>query len=110
MSERRRSKRIGLRRRVWCEGERYTVWLSTVDASQDGLSLRTSIPPPIGTRVRVTFEEPGRGRIVADAEVVWVKPAPARGGMGLKIVGFVEGREHWPVLLRDGQGEGEVES
>lgn len=106
MSERRRSNRIGLRRRVWCEGDRFTVWLSTIDACPDGLSVRTSIPQAPGTRLRVTFEEPGRGRIVADAEVIWAKPAPSRGGMGLKILGFVEGREHWPVLLGEDEPEG----
>jgi len=99
--ERRRTKRIGLRRRVWCEGDRFTVWLSTIDASGEGLQVRTSIPPPPGTRVRVTLDEPGHGRIVADAEVVWARAAPAQGGMGLRIVHFVEGREHWSSLLRD---------
>lgn len=100
MNERRRTKRVGLRRRVWCEADRFTVWLTTVDASHDGLRVRTSIPPPPGTRVRVTLDEPGHGRIVADAEVVWTLGVPNRGGMGLRIVSFVEGRELWPELLR----------
>lgn len=104
MNERRRTKRVGLRRRVWCEGDRFTVWVTTVDASDEGLRVRTSIPPPPGTRVRVTLDEPGQGRIVADAEVVWAGEVPSRGGMGLKIVRFVEGRELWPELLRGVDG------
>lgn len=101
MNERRRAKRVGFRRRVWCEGDRFTVWLSTIDVSREGLQVRTSIPPPPGTRLRVTLEEPAHGRIVAETEVVWTGPVTSRGGMGLRIVRFVEGGESWSSLVRD---------
>jgi hypothetical protein len=103
MDERRRFPRYDLKRRAWCEGDRFTVWLQTLDASEEGLRVRTSIPPPPGTRLRVTFEEPGRGKVVADAEVVWARPATPRGGMGLRIVSFVEGSDLWAALLRQSE-------
>jgi hypothetical protein len=99
VKERRRHSRYVLRRRIWCEGDRFTVSVSSIDASEGGIQLRTSIPPPPGTRLRVSFEEPGHGKIVADVEVVWAKPGKRSGGMGLKIVSFVEGQEHWAGLV-----------
>lgn len=84
---------------MWCEGDDYTVWLQTVNASELGLQLRTSIPPPAGTRLRLSLEEDGRGRVVADAEVVWARAGRGRGAMGLRILSFAEGQELWRAIV-----------
>ncbi|AKF07315.1 PilZ domain-containing protein [Sandaracinus amylolyticus] len=104
MPEQRRQRRYDLRRRLWCEGERYTVALQTVNASEGGVQLRTSIPPPPGTKLRISLEEPGRGRVVIDAEVVWAQAGRGRGAMGLRFVQFCEGRDVWSGLLHDLDG------
>ena len=101
MSDQRRHRRFELRRRIWCEGERFTVALQTVDASEEGVQLRTSIPPPPGTRLRVSLDEPGRGRVVVEAEVVWARAGRGRGAMGLRFTAFQEGRDVWAMLLRE---------
>jgi hypothetical protein len=103
LHERRRYPRFVLRRRAWCEGDRFTIFLRTVDASADGLQIRTSIPPPPGTKLRVSIDEPGHGRVVVEAEVVWARAGAAgRGGMGLRIVSFVEGAPVWERLVGGG--------
>ena len=109
MSDLRRHRRYDLRRRVWCEGERYTVALQMVNASEEGVQLRTSIPPPPGTRLRVSLEEPGLGRMVADAEVGWAKAGGGRGAMGIRLMGFHEGRELWQRLLDELERSNRVE-
>ncbi len=106
MSERRRYPRLGLRRRIWCEGDRFTVSLQSVDVSAQGVHLRTSIPPPPGTRLQISLDEVApddsserSGRVIADAEVVWARNDRFGGGMGLRILSFVEGSELWEQLL-----------
>lgn len=106
MTDHRRHPRFELRRRVWCEGEHYTVWLQTVNASEQGLQLRTSIPPEAGTRLRLSIDEPGRGQVVAEAEVVWTRAGRGRGAMGLRILSFAEGREIWSHIVRASQRVG----
>ncbi len=85
---------------MWCEGDHYTVWLQTVNASELGLQLRTSIPPPPGTRLRLSLEDAGGGRVVAEAEVVWARAGRGRGAMGLRILSFAEGQELWREIVR----------
>jgi hypothetical protein len=107
MSERRRYPRLSFRRRIWCEGDRFTVSLQSVDVSAEGVHLRTSIPPPPGTRLQISLDEialgdaPAEpsGRVVADAEVVWTRGDSAGGGMGLRIVSFIEGSDLWQRML-----------
>jgi hypothetical protein len=99
MTEHRRHPRSELRRRVWCEGDDYTVWLQIRNASEHGLQLRTSIPPAPGTRLRLSLEEPGAGRVVAEAEVVWALASRGKGAMGLRILSFSEGQELWRRLV-----------
>lgn len=99
MPDLRQHRRYDLRRRVWCEGERYTVALQTVNASREGVQVRTSIPPPPGTRVHLSLEEPGLGRMVAEAEVVWTRAEGRHGAMGLRLTRFREGHDLWARLL-----------
>lgn len=99
MHDHRRHRRYDLRKRLWCEGDAYSVALATVNASEGGVQLRTSIPPPPGTKLRLSLEEPGAGRVVAEAEVVWARAGSGRGAMGLRILSFTEGRDVWAALI-----------
>lgn len=80
--------------------------LQSVNASEGGVQLRTSIPPPPGTCLRVSLEEPGLGRVIADAEVVWARAGRGRGAMGLRLTSFHEGRELWERLLGELEAAG----
>jgi hypothetical protein len=52
-----------------------------------------------GTRLRLSLEEPGAGRVVAEAEVVWALASRGKGAMGLRILSFSEGQELWLRLV-----------
>ncbi len=108
MREQRKSRRFRTRRRVWCESERFTVFLTLANASSKGAFIRTSIPPPPGTALRISLDHADGERVVAEADVVWVKPGGS-GGMGLRIRSFTEGEDTWARLLAELERGGHAE-
>lgn len=92
-SEKRRHRRTPIRQRLWCEGEELTLYVQALNASAEGLFIRTPSPAEAGRRLRVSFRDPMAGRVVADVEVCWSRPGTSGGepGMGVRIVAFEEG-------------------
>jgi PilZ domain len=107
MPERRRTKRVPTRLKVWCEGEDFTLLAETINVSKTGLFVRTSSPPPSGGELKVTIEELDT---VAQVEVRWARSSrdQTRGGMGLHILTFERGAgayEHYVEQVRSPSGE-----
>jgi hypothetical protein len=107
MPERRRSKRVSARLKVWCEGDDFTLLAETINVSKRGLFVRTSSPPPRSGEFKVTIEELDT---VAQVSVCWARGSrdQARGGMGLLIKGFERGAsayEHYVEQVRSPSGE-----
>ena len=92
MPERRRSKRVPARVKVWCEGDDFTLLAETINVSHHGMFVRSSSLPPASGAFRVSIEDLGT---VAEVEVCWVRGTrePGRGGLGLRIVGFTRGAD-----------------
>jgi hypothetical protein len=91
MPERRRSKRVPVRLKAWCEGDDFTLLTETINLSKRGLFVRTSSRPPPSGLFKVTIEELDT---VAQVEVCWARGASDQGraGMGLRIVAFERGQ------------------
>jgi hypothetical protein len=74
--ERRRSERLRLRARAWCEAAGLTLYGRVGNLSATGVFLLSSAPLPPGTRVKVAIPVPPDGKdLVAEAEVVWARDA-----------------------------------
>lgn len=101
MSDHRRTPRIPIRQRIWCEGEHLTLYVQALNVSTGGLFVRTANPPPPGQCFRVSFPDIEEGEIVAQVEVVWARqvagePLP---GMGLRITTFEKGAQNFQRFL-----------
>jgi hypothetical protein len=95
--ERRRSERLRLRARAWCEATGLTLYGRVGNVSETGLFLLSAAPLTPGTRVRVSIPAPVRSaesELHADAEVVWsrepavaelIEGAADRGASGLAL-------------------------
>ena len=107
MSDNRRHPRVAIRQRVWCEGDDLTLYVQALNASERGLFVRTASPAAAGEKLRVTFPDL-EGEVVAQAEVVWTRPATvnAPGGMGMRIVHFEKGLEGFNRFLARKLGGG----
>ena len=90
MPERRSSKRVVARLKVWCEGDDFTMLAEVVNVSRQGLFVRTSTTPPASKHFKLTIQELDA---VADVEVRWTRGnrEAGRGGMGLLITSFERG-------------------
>ena len=75
--ERRRSERLRLRARAWCEAQGLTLYGRVGNLSASGIFLLSSAPLAPGTRVKVAIPVPEQRELVADAEVVWSRDATA---------------------------------
>ncbi len=76
--ERRRHPRVPSHQRCWCEGEDITIYAQIGDLSEGGLSLKTSVPLPPGSPVRVRL--PGAtGPLDMRARVAWCAERVPRG-------------------------------
>lgn len=97
MNDTRRSPRAPIRHRIWCEGDDVTLYVRTLNASQEGLFIRTPTPVEVGRRFRISFEDPVDSiEVIAEVEVVWSRAgAPGEPGMGVRIVRFAKGRDEY---------------
>ena len=85
--ERRKSKRVSLRARCWCEGKTTTLFIQIHDASLGGLFLKTHVPFNPGERVTVRWKFPeSKEEHYASMAVVWKRAVPNPPGMGLKFL------------------------
>jgi hypothetical protein len=90
MPERRVSKRVAARLKIWCEGDDFTMLTESTNVSNRGFFVRASSPPASGTCFKATIQELG---IVAQVEVRWARRNGDRGraGMGLHVIDFEHG-------------------
>jgi uncharacterized protein (TIGR02266 family) len=104
----RRSPRVLLHRRVWCEGQDVTLYVRALNASAEGMFIRTPKPLEEGGSVRISFDTEV-GQVVAEARVVWSRPAAdgTQPGMGVEIVRFEQGADAYRALLDGSAGESE---
>ena len=112
--ERRRSERLRLRARAWCEAKNHTLYGRVGNVSATGLVLLSAAPLSPGDKVTVAIAVDQR-ELVADAEVVWARDAALaeqldsaadRGASGLALRFLqlsAECREILNVLLAQGQ-------
>jgi len=95
-TERRRSERLRLRARAWCEAGGLTLYGRIGNLSASGLFLLGAAPLAPGTGVRVSIPLPdGDRELEVEAEVVWSRdpaeaeradePATDRGASGLAL-------------------------
>ena len=98
MPERRRTKRVSARLKVWCEGDDFTLLAETGNVSPTGLFVKTSSPPPSSKQFKVTIEELA---VTAQVEVRWTRSGrdPGRGGMGLHITAFEAGATEYQHFI-----------
>jgi hypothetical protein len=98
MPERRSSKRIVARLKVWCEGDDFTLLAESVNVSRRGLFVRTSSAPPGSKHFKLTIQELDA---VADVEVRWTRGnrEVGRGGMGLLITSFERGAKAFEEFI-----------
>jgi hypothetical protein len=91
--ESRSHPRAPLRLRVWCEGDRTTLYVQAVNASMGGMFIKTA-NPEVGA-YRVSFTDLEDGQVVANVETVWIRADPSKGdmGMGVRIVDFERGAD-----------------
>jgi hypothetical protein len=90
MPERRVSKRVAARFKIWCEGDDFTLLTESTNVSNRGFFVRASSPPASGTCFKATIQELG---IVAQVEVRWARGNgdQGRAGMGLHVIDFEHG-------------------
>lgn len=83
----RKSPRIDVRLRCWCEGENVTFYARVGNLSEGGLFLRTSTPLPVGVRTALRFEMKDGVSVRAGAQVVWARGTQGEQppGMGLRF-------------------------
>jgi hypothetical protein len=95
--ELRRAPRLEFQGRAWCEHRQLTLYLAIRNLSSNGLFLQTATPLETGERVTLSLrDDPG---IVIEAEVVWMVPERRVGGVGCRIVRFLQGADRYPALL-----------
>lgn len=97
-NELRRAPRLEFQGRAWCEHRQLTLYLAIRNLSREGLFLQTATPLAAGERVVISLQD-GDPAIVIEAEIVWTVPRRRVGGVGCRIVRFLEGAEHYPSLL-----------
>jgi len=100
--ERRRSQRVHVNRRVWCEGENITLYVPAVNASEGGLFLRTATPLGQGKIAKIDLELETGGSVSAEVEVVWTRPprgTDAMPGMGVRILRITRGADEFARFL-----------
>jgi Tfp pilus assembly protein PilZ len=106
-NELRRAPRVEFQGRAWCEHRQLTLYLAIRNLSREGLFLQTATPLAPGERVTITLQEDPA--IVIEAEIVWTVPRRRVGGVGCRIVRFIEGADHYPQLLEKLRTGGGVE-
>jgi 3-isopropylmalate dehydratase large subunit len=96
MADQRKYRRIGVKKRVWCEGDDLTLYVQARDVSAEGFFIRTSAPPKPGQRFRISFADDSGNAVVAQTEVAWSRSATpeTQPGMGLKITDRVPDPDH----------------
>lgn len=65
--------------------------LAAVDVSMSGIFLKSTFFLPVGHKVRVEFEVPETGRVLADGRVVRVQSNGDESGIGIRFERFEEG-------------------
>lgn len=99
MQETRRHPRADFERRAWCEHPALTLYLPVSNLSLGGMFLQTTTPFDLGDRLRVSFDEPGGEKIVAQVEIVWGGRSGRAPGVGCRLIGFLEGQEAFGRLV-----------
>ena len=80
----------------------------TEDVTIKGMFIRSCNVCPPNTRIRVEFSLENNAKVVLEARVMWAKKVPQnlfhlvrKSGMGLRILRFISGREHFERFCDD---------
>lgn len=89
--ERRKSRRVALQSRCWCEGKDVTLYVRIHDTGLGGFFIKTLVPFSPGERVTVRWAFPdSKDEHHAAMAVVWKRAAPNPPGMGLRFLDVSE--------------------
>ena len=97
--EQRKGQRVEFQRRAWCEHHDLTLYLLIGNLSYGGMFIHTSTPFRAGELLRVTIAE--TPRIVVDVQIVRCAQNARHGGVGCRLISFVQGAERYAGLLAD---------
>ena len=95
--EQRQGQRVDFQRRAWCEHHDLTLYLLVGNLSYGGMFIHTSTPFRAGELLRVTLAD--STRIVVDVEIVRRSQSARHGGVGCRLISFVQGAESYTALL-----------
>lgn len=80
----------------------------TVDISINGMFIKSCNVCPPNTRIRIEFSLENDAKVVLEARVMWAKKVPQnlfhlvkKSGMGVRILRFHTGREHFERFCDD---------
>jgi len=80
----------------------------TEDISTTGLFIKTAYAAAPGSVLAVELAVDGGWQVVLEVQVRWVKKVPPqmihlarKGGMGVKIIRFLSGEEHYFLLCKE---------
>jgi hypothetical protein len=102
MPEKRNLFRMKKRLSVRIGTEAPTKVAFTEDLSPNGLFVKTTSPPPPGTRVKIEMTMPDGNIVILEGMSRWRKSVPPqvihlvnKKGMGIKILKFISGEEFY---------------
>jgi hypothetical protein len=106
VSERRTHRRIPTDQRCWCETSDITLFGRITNASAKGAFLRTAASLQQGDLARLVWNRPTGEQMVIEAQVVWVSDgvSGAEPGLGLRLLHFETGKDHWQAILQSEHG------
>ncbi len=100
LREKRRHPRVPIPVRCWLMEGEHTVYLRLHDLSLGGVSVRAPVPFDTGAHLSVELELPSGRRVVARADVVWLRKTEDSGPrMGASFTEFLSGQDDLQRLL-----------
>jgi hypothetical protein len=99
--DRRRSPRVEIQQRLWCEKDGLTVLVETRNISRGGLCVLSAVRSVEGTRFLLSYQRADNEVLLAPVEVVWHRSRSrgSRPGLGLRFLSEREGEELYESFL-----------
>ena len=102
MSDKRTPIRLKKRLSVHFGTEEATRVAFTEDISETGMFIKSLNVCPPNTKIKIEFSPDDTNRVVLEARVMWAKKVPQnlfhlvkKSGMGVRILRFYSGEEHY---------------
>jgi hypothetical protein len=112
MAEKRNIVRLKKRLSLKFGSDAPTKVAFTEDLSQNGLFVKTVAPAPPGTRLMIELTLPEGDIVLIEGMSRWRKSAPPqvihlvnKKGMGIKILRFISGEEHYRRVMNEYDGK-----